>query len=128
MLRARGGSLRGALIPNGLRQYRRAGGSKGRGGRTGAGAAGGSSSGPGEGQPAGLRGWHDAARSDGRTAGPVEAVATAEITEPASIRSPAWWEGESDTEGSSPIGAAGSEGSCCRVVAHWRTSQYGEST
>jgi len=42
---------------------------------------------------------------------PVEAGATAEITEPACTTSPAGWEGESGTGESSAIEAAGSEGS-----------------
>ena len=111
MPRAGGGSLRRALIPNRLRQYRPSGGPEGRGGRTGAGAEGGSSSEQGEGRRAGSWERHDAARSDGRTAGPVEAGATAEITEPACTTSPAGWEGESGTGESSAIEAAGSEGS-----------------
>jgi len=70
MVGAGGGSLRRALIPNGLRQYLPAGGPEGRGGRSGAAADGGSSSGPGVGQPAGVWGWAAAARPDDRPARP----------------------------------------------------------
>ena len=112
MVGAGGGIRRRSLIPSGLRKYRPSGGPEGWGGRSGAAADGGSSSEPGVGQPAGFWGWHDPARSDGRTTGRlVEAGATAEITEPACTTSPAGWEGESGTGESSASGAAGSEGS-----------------
>ena len=112
MVGAGGGTFSKGLKCNGLRQYRPSGGPEGRGGRSGAAADGGSSSEPGVGQPAGFWGWHDPARSDGRTTGRlVEAGATAEITEPACTTSPAGWEGESGTGESSASGAAGSEGS-----------------
>jgi len=111
MPRAGGGIRRRALIPSGLRKYRPAGGPEGGGGRSGAAADGGSSSGPGEGGLAGVWGWADAARPAGRAARPAGAGAAANMTEPASIRSPAGWEGESGAGGSSAIEAAGSEGS-----------------
>jgi len=116
MVGAGGGIRRRSLIPSGLRKYRAVGGPEGGGGRSGAGAAGGSSSRPGEGGLAGVWGWADAARPAGRAARPAGAGAAANMTEPASIRSPAWWEGESGGGGPRAPGAGGLEGSSGSVT------------